>query len=79
MAELDPDKILAELASARLRQKAASGGSKSDANQRLMIGTIIILVVAALALWVLSFVLDQMPRPRHGRQGEGASASDSAR
>ena len=73
MAEIDPEKILAELAAARARLREAAPASETNiplAGKKLIIGTVAIFGMAALALWLLLMFLEQLPhQPKDDQQG----------
>ena len=72
MAEIDPDKILAEFEIARLqirkKEKTAFTGIPKE-GRGLAIGLVVVLGFAALALWVLMMILEQMPHSTHHPEG----------
>lgn len=65
-----------QLAEARSRRTARESGRGKAGT----IGLVVIVGGAAIALWVLLLVLEQM-RPQHGmrREGAGAAAKEAAR
>jgi hypothetical protein len=65
MAEIDPEKILAEFEAARTRLRHPESSEGIDARLKMiLVSTVIIVVVASVALWALSTILDSMPRPQ---------------
>jgi len=65
MADVDPEKILAELEAARALVRKPERGDLDARLKTLIISVVAIVVLAAGALWILSFVLEGMPHGSH--------------
>ncbi len=72
MADVDPEKILAELEAARLA--ASSRRAKPGRNAVLVVIVLLILAIASIALWVLTLMLDGLPRPERS-EGKGSPSA----
>ena len=76
MAEPDPEKLLAQLESARLLLRArreAKGGSEFPGHRGVVLTLLFIVVGGMLALWVLLSLLDQIPRDRRSPGSEAVA------
>jgi len=62
MAEIDPEKILAELEAARIAT-ASRARSRPGRNMVFAVVTLLIFAIAAFALWLLATLLEGMPKP----------------
>lgn len=82
MADVDPEKILAELEAKRLLLRRNGGksaweGKAETRNKALLIGMLVIIGLAGLALWGLSIVMEQIPRPAHPSAPSAPAASET--